>query len=150
MTISLSAFTRMLATGGAVTLLAFAQVLPATADDALDATYKDIEQTFGKVPEFLKAFPEAGLPGAWSELKAIEFSDGALTAKDKALISLAVSAQVPCHYCVWADTATAKQLGATDAQIAEAVTTAALTRHWSTIFNGLQIDFEQFKEDLGG
>jgi hypothetical protein len=27
---------------------------------------------------------------------------------------------------------------------------AALTRHWSTIFNGLQVDFEQFKKDMGG
>jgi AhpD family alkylhydroperoxidase len=153
MTPSFSTLARMLAAGSAIAFLAHAQTLPARAadtSDALAATYKDIEQTFGKVPDFLNAFPKDGLPGAWAELKAVEFSDGALTAKDKALISLAVSAQIPCHYCVWADTISAKQAGATDEQIKEAVATAALTRHWSTVFNGMQVDFDQFKKDLGG
>ena len=27
---------------------------------------------------------------------------------------------------------------------------AALTRHSSTIFNGMQVDFETFKKELGG
>ncbi len=25
---------------------------------------------------------------------------------------------------------------------------AALARHWSTIFNGLQVDFEEFKKEI--
>ena len=27
---------------------------------------------------------------------------------------------------------------------------AGLTRHWSTILNGLQIDFDEFKSEFGG
>jgi len=27
---------------------------------------------------------------------------------------------------------------------------AGLTRNYSTLFNGLQVDFEQFKKELGG
>ena len=27
---------------------------------------------------------------------------------------------------------------------------AALTRHWSTFFNGMAVDFDQFKAELGG
>lgn len=127
--------------------LAFA---PALAGD-YDATVKDIQKTMGSVPSFVSQFPRAGLPGAWSELKAIELSDKtALSPKTKALISLAVAAQIPCTYCIWADTQNAKQTGATDQEIQEAVTMAALTRHWSTIFNGMQVDFETFKKDLGG
>ena len=99
----------------------------------------------------MKLFPKAGIAGAWQELKAIEFSeDTALSPKVKSLISLAVAAQIPCNYCVWADTMAARQAGATDEEIAEAVTMAALTRHWSTFFNGMQIDFDQFKKELGG
>ena len=117
----------------------------------VEATYKDIEQTLGKVPGFVRLVPKAALPGAWSEVKALEFSfDTALSPKVKALISLAVSAQIPCHYCIWEDTQSARQAGATDQEIQEAVTLSALTRHWSTIFNGMQIDFETFKKDLGG
>lgn len=115
-----------------------------------DTTYKDVEQTLGKVPSFLHQIPKAALPGAWSEIKAIQFSDKtALPPKMKALISLAVSAQIPCHYCVWEDTRSAKQAGASDEEIQEAVTISALTRHWSTIYNGMQVDFETFKKDLG-
>ena len=65
-------------------------------------------------------------------------------------ISLAVSAQIPCQYCIWEDTESAKQAGATEDEIEEAVAIAALSRHWSTIFNGMQVDFETFKKDLGG
>lgn len=115
------------------------------------ATYQDIEQTLGKVPGFIHQFPKAALPGAWNEIKALQFSDDtALPAKYKALISLAVSAQIPCSYCIWEDTQTAKQAGASEQEIQEAVAISASSRHWSTIFHGVQIDFESFKKDLGG
>lgn len=138
-------------------LLAVAGVLatmltsaPASADD-YDTAIKDIQSTMGGVPSFLKQFPKAGLPGAWAEVKAIELSDKtALSPKVKSLISLAVAAQIPCSYCIWSDTENAKRAGATDEEIQEAVAMAALTRHWSTIFNGMQVDLAQFKKDMGG
>ncbi|HZP20000.1 MAG TPA: carboxymuconolactone decarboxylase family protein [Bauldia sp.] len=125
----------------------------ATLAPAMSAedVYKDIEKTWGSVPAFIKQLPKAMLAGAWQEEKDLELSDKtALSPKVKALISLAVAAQIPCSYCIWADTNTAKQMGATDEEIGEAVAMAALTRHWSTLFNGLQVDFAQFKKDFGG
>jgi AhpD family alkylhydroperoxidase len=128
-------------------------ILAAAAGDSPDLApvYKDIEQTLGGVPTFVRQLPKAAVPGAWQELKDLELSDKtALTPKVKTLISLAVAAQIPCSYCIWADTNTARQLGASDEEIAEAVGMAALTRHWSTMFNGLQVDLETFKKELGG
>ncbi|MER8490996.1 carboxymuconolactone decarboxylase family protein [Mesorhizobium australicum] len=123
---------------------------PAHADD-YDATLKDIQSTMGGVPSFVKQFPKTGLPGAWAEVKAIELSDKtALPPKVKSLISLAVAAQIPCTYCIWSDTQDAKRAGATNEEIQEAVAMAALTRHWSTIFNGMQVDFDTFKKEMGG
>jgi len=117
----------------------------------VDATYKDVEQTLGKVPGFLRRVPKAALPGAWAEVKALQFSnETVLPSKVKALISLAVSAQIPCQHCIWEDTESAKRAGATQEEIGEAVAIAALARHWSTMFNGLQVDFETFKKELGG
>lgn len=117
----------------------------------VDATLKDVESTFGTVPGFVKQFPRAALPGAWAELKGLELNpDTAIPMKYKALISLAVAAQIPCHYCVWADTGSARQAGASDEEIAEAVAMAAITRHWSTVLNGLQVDFDTYKKELGG
>jgi AhpD family alkylhydroperoxidase len=119
------------------------------ADDA-DNAYKDIEKTLGGVPSFMHKFPKAGIAGAWAEVKALEFSDQtALSPKTKALISLAVAAQIPCTYCIYADTEDAKKAGASEEEIEEAVAISALTRHWSTVFNGMQIDLEQFKKEMG-
>ncbi len=131
---------------------ALAAICPAArAEDGSAAIYKDIEQTFGGVPSFVKALPKSALPGLWQQEKQLELSDKtALPPKTKALISLAVAAQIPCEYCVWADTRTAKQLGATDEEIGEAVAMAGLTRNWSTMFHGLQVDFAQFKTEMGG
>ncbi|AZO31230.1 carboxymuconolactone decarboxylase family protein [Mesorhizobium sp. M1B.F.Ca.ET.045.04.1.1] len=134
----------------AIALTVTLTAAPASADD-YDAAIKDIQSTMGGVPGFLKQFPKAGLPGAWAEVKAIELSDKtALPPKVKSLISLAVAAQIPCSYCIWSDTENAKRAGATDEEIQEAVAMAALTRHWSTIFNGMQVDLAQFKKEMGG
>jgi AhpD family alkylhydroperoxidase len=126
----------------------------AAADDmsmSTEQVYKDIEATLGSVPAFVKQLPKAALAGAWQEEKDLELSDKtALPPKVKALIGLAVAAQIPCQYCIWADTNSARRAGATEEEIAEAVAMSALTRHWSTLFNGLQVDYEQFRKDMGG
>lgn len=134
------------AAGFAATLPANAQDAPATAEEA----YADMMAKVGIVPGFAQMYPQAGIAGAWLVTRDLLFQDTALDLKTKALISLAVSAQIPCQYCIWSDTRDALRAGATEEQVHEAVAIAALTRHWSTIFNGYQIDFETFKRELGG
>ncbi|MBV9218182.1 MAG: carboxymuconolactone decarboxylase family protein [Methylobacteriaceae bacterium] len=70
-----------------------------------------------------------------------------LSGKTKELIGLAVAAQIPCQYCIYFHTVAAKANGATDEEIKEAVAMAAVTRHWSTVLNGMQIDLGAFKRD---
>lgn len=124
--------------------------LAATAGPA-DDTRAEIDKTLGFTPDFVKSLPDSALPGLWAETRDLEFSEGtALDPKTKALISLAVAAQIPCSYCIAMDTATARSNGATDAEIGEAVAIAGMTRNWSTIFNGLQVDLETFKKQFGG
>ena len=124
-------------------------VTSASAQDAsAQATYRDIEQTLGSVPTFFKMFPESGIAAAWAEFKSVQLNPKtALNGKTKELIGLAVAAQVPCHYCIYFHTAAAKLNGATDAEIREAVAMAAITRHWSTVLNGMQVDPEGFKRE---
>jgi AhpD family alkylhydroperoxidase len=125
--------------------------LPALADDAsYEAAMKDIEQTLGFVPTFMKQMPKAGFAGAWQQLKDLEFSENtALSPKVKALIELAVVSQIPCDYCIWADAASARHAGATEEEIREAVAVAATGRFWSTMLNGLQVDLATFKAEFG-
>jgi AhpD family alkylhydroperoxidase len=50
-------------------------------------------------------------------------------AEVKALIGLAVVAQIPCSYCIWADAESAKAAGASEEEIHEAVAIAATERY---------------------
>lgn len=120
-------------------------------DDGLEATFKDIEATLGVVPSHFKAYPPSALAGAWEMTKGLLVGEGnALEPKVKSLIALAVAAQIPCQYCIWLETKFAKQGGATQAEINEAIAQAAYVRHWSTVINGSQIPFETFKAEFGG
>jgi AhpD family alkylhydroperoxidase len=137
-----------LAVAAALSSVSFAgaQELP-----TVEETYQDVEATLGIVPTHIKAYPESAVAGAWLMTKGLLFDESnALEPKVKSLISLAVAAQIPCQYCIWLETKTAKSNGATDAEVAEAVAQAAYVRHWSTMLNGLQIDFETFKTEFGG
>jgi AhpD family alkylhydroperoxidase len=109
----------------------------------------DVQSTLGFVPDFIQRIPEPLLPGAWEELKTLQLNPKtALDGRTKELIGLAVSAQIPCRYCIVAHTEFAKLNGATEAQIGEAVGMAAVTRHWSTFLNGAQIDETRFRADV--
>jgi alkylhydroperoxidase/carboxymuconolactone decarboxylase family protein YurZ len=49
-------------------------------------------------PEWMKQiYPAAALQAAWDEEKAVDNPQGALDAKTKELIGLAVAAQIPCQ-----------------------------------------------------
>jgi AhpD family alkylhydroperoxidase len=121
--------------------------LPAIAQDA-QATYRDIEQTLGSVPSFFKAFPETGISGAWAEFKSVQLNPKTqLSGKIKELIGLAVSAQIPCQYCIYFHTAAARANGASDEEIKETVAMASVVRHWSTVLNGMQVDLAEFKRE---
>ncbi len=116
-----------------------------------EAAYKDIEKTIGVVPSHFKRYPQSAVAGAWEMTKGLLMGEtNSLEPKTKSLIAVAVAAQIPCQYCVWLETNSAKAAGATDAEVSEAVAQAAYVRHWSTVIHGLQIDFDTFKAEFGG
>jgi AhpD family alkylhydroperoxidase len=131
-------------------LPALAQSAATPAQAAHAATLKEIEGAFGQVPVFMKQYPPAALAGAWAQYKGLYGPDRAIPAKYQSLISLAVAAQIPCAYCIAMDTQSARKAGATDKEINEAIAVAAMTRHWSAVFYGMQVDLAQFKRDFGG
>jgi len=89
------------------------------------AALKEIEQSFGFAPDFLRRYPQEGLAGAWQEMRDLEMNPTtAIPGKYKSLIGLAVSAQIPCKFCIIADTEFAKLEGANDRELTEAVAMA--------------------------
>lgn len=141
--------TGMLASLAIAGLAIFISTNAFAEDSSAAATYKDIEATLGSVPSFFKAFPEAGVAGAWAEFKSVQLNPKTeLNGKTKELVGLAVAAQIPCQYCIYFHTAAAKANGATDEEIREAVAMSAIVRHWSTVLNGMQVDLPQFKQEV--
>ena len=140
-------YARSLLAVSALALAVFVNASPAPAGDA-SATYQDIEKTLGMVPGFFKVFPQSGIAGAWDEFKTLQLNPNtALDGKTKQLIGLAVAAQIPCQYCIYFHASAAKANGASQEEIEEAVAMAAMTRHWSTVLNGMEVDLDSFKKD---
>ena len=140
-------YARSLLAASALALAVFVNASPAPAGDA-SATYQDIEKTLGMVPGFFKVFPQSGIAGAWDEFKTLQLNPNtALDGKTKQLIGLAVAAQIPCQYCIYFHASAAKANGASQEEIEEAVAMAAMTRHWSTVLNGMEVDLDGFKKD---
>ena len=102
-----------------------------------------------EAPAWMKQeLPDSVLKPHWDENLAVLNSKGALDGKTKQLIALGVAAQIPCSYCVYATTKAAKAAGATDAQIKEAIATAALVRFNSTMLQGSGYDMQKFQQEV--
>jgi AhpD family alkylhydroperoxidase len=126
-----------------------AQAAQAKGTPEATAARADIAKTLGFVPQFLGGMPDLALPGLWEEMKTLQLNPAtALDGKTKELIGLGVAAQVPCRYCIYAHTEFAKLNGASEAEVGEAVAMAALTRHWSTVLNGMQTDEAKFRGEI--
>ena len=97
---------------------------------------------------FTDTYPDYALKSALEARDVLEGKDAQLDAKTRDLIALAVSAQIPCIYCVYSHTKDARAHGASESEIREAVATAANVRQWSTVLNGMAYDFEAFKKEI--
>ena len=97
----------------------------------------------------IDVYPDAFAASTWAQTRVWLIDNGAtIPPKFRALIGLAVSSQIPCEYCIYADTADAKTFGATDEEIKEAIMFAALTRQGSTLLNGNMVDIDAFKAEI--
>ena len=67
------------------------------------------------------------------------FEDGALTAREKALIALAVAHTVQCPYCIDAYTSESLEKGADLEQMTEAVHVATAIRGGASLVHGIQM-----------
>jgi AhpD family alkylhydroperoxidase len=114
-----------------------------------EAAVAEMKKMLGGVPAELQVYPESAKAAGWEMMKAADFNKNtALPSKVRELIGLAVSAQIPCRYCVYYHIKAAKAAGATEEELREAVHQASLTRHWSTILYGNQYDFEMYKSEI--
>ncbi|MDH4174974.1 MAG: arsenosugar biosynthesis-associated peroxidase-like protein [Betaproteobacteria bacterium] len=67
------------------------------------------------------------------------FADGALSAREKSLIALAVAHAVQCPYCIDAYTQDCQQKGADREQMTEALHVAVAIRGGASLVHGMQM-----------
>jgi alkylhydroperoxidase/carboxymuconolactone decarboxylase family protein len=89
---------------------------------------------FGKVSE---ASPDLG--AKFFDYYGAVFADGALTAREKSLIALAVAHAVQCPYCIDAYTQDCQQKGADLEQMTEALHVAVAIRGGASLVHGMQM-----------
>jgi AhpD family alkylhydroperoxidase len=78
-------------------------------------------------------------PAAWEGFKAFDnaaMADGAIPAKTKELIAVAVALTTQCPYCIEIHSKKAKAAGCTEGEIAETVMVAAALRAGGAITHG--------------
>jgi len=101
----------------------------------MDKTYYNPEdlKKFGDIGEFQKE-----LADKFFDYYGTVFADSALSAKEKALIALAVSHAVQCPYCIDAYTQESLEKGFSEEQMMEAVHVAAI-RGGASLVHGVQM-----------
>jgi len=110
--------------------------------------YKEIEQTFGLVPTMFKSLPDSSLEMEWRLFKQVQLEEGPIPCKYRELIGLAIAGVTKCRYCAFYHTEVAKLSGATEEEIEDALHFAKASAGWSTYINGLQLDYDQFKDEI--
>ncbi len=91
----------------------------------------------GKFGEIGKNAPE--LAKKFFEWYGAVFADGALSAREKSIIALAVAHAVQCPYCIDAYTEESLKQGADLEQATEAVHVAAAIRGGASLVHGVQM-----------
>lgn len=100
-----------------------------------ESHYKtDDLKKFGSIVSFQKELGEKFF-GYYTDV----FKDGALSAREKSLIALAVAHAVQCPYCIDAYSSDSTKKGFSKAQVMEAVHVAAAIRSGATLVHGVQM-----------
>lgn len=110
--------------------------------------YRDIEQTLGMVPTFVKSIPDNTIEYEWNLFKKTQMEEGPVPNKYRELIGLGIAAATKCKYCTYFHTVSAQLNGATQEEITDALSFAKSVSGWSTYINGLMQDFDEFKYEI--
>lgn len=89
---------------------------------------------FGKISEF-----QPVLGKKFFDYYGEVFKEGALTAREKSLIALAVSHAIQCPYCIDAYTEDTMEKGCDKEELMEAVHVAAAIRGGASLVHGVQM-----------
>jgi AhpD family alkylhydroperoxidase len=116
------------------------------ASPEVRAVYDDIMATRQTdwINNFWKALAHdpATLRRTWQSVKQI-MAPGALDARTKEMIYLAVSATNQCGYCIASHTAAARKAGMSDAMLAELMAVVGMANETNRLASGYQVEIDE-------
>jgi AhpD family alkylhydroperoxidase len=116
---------------------------------ARNDVHLEMKEMFGEVIGFVDLIPDEFIDAEWDLIKRVQLGETLIPNKYKELIGLSVSAATRCRYCVVFHTEAAKLFGATEEEVEEAMHYTKLVIGWSTYINGMQVDYDEFKAQVG-
>ena len=111
-------------------------------------TLKDIENSLGIVPGFMKALPKKVLIQEWPLFKKYSLEETEIPAKYRELMALAIAANIKCPYCQLFHKNAAQMMGATEEELAETAFLASYTTRWSAMIHAQDYDYETFAKEF--
>lgn len=113
-----------------------------------DETVKEIENTFGMVPGFMKDVPKDTLVQMWPLFKKYELNESLIPLKYREMIALAAAASTKCPYCQTFHKERSKILGASDEELNELAAIVGNTSFWSNVLHVQNYDLNTFVKEL--
>lgn len=110
---------------------------------------REMKEMFGEGIGFVELIPDQFIDAEWDLIKRVQLGETLIPNKYKELIGLAIAAVTRCRYCVLFHTESAKLFGATEDEVEEALHYTKLVSGWSTYINGMQVDYDEFKAQVG-
>jgi|SRR5918996_1067681 AhpD family alkylhydroperoxidase len=113
-----------------------------------EETIKEIENTLGTVPGFMKDTPRDLLPQMWPLFKKYQLGQSVIPEKYREMMMLAAAAAVKCPYCQTYHKEVSKMWGASDEELNELAVVVANTSFWSNILHTQNYDYNTFVKEL--
>ena len=110
---------------------------------------REMKEMFGEVIGFVDLIPDQFIDAEWELLKGVQLGETLIPNKYKELIGVGVAAATKCRYCILFHVEAAKLFGATEDEVEEAVHYTKVVTGWSTYINGMQVDYNDFKAQMG-
>ena len=109
-----------------------------------ETTQQEMEEMLGQVPSWMERLAEPAREHSWGLFRDLEAGETELSAREKTLIGVGVAAAIDCPYCIYFHKEDARLEDVTDDELEEVVNLASVTKYFSTVLHGNEVDIDDF------
>lgn len=111
---------------------------------ATEQTHQEMEEYLGRVPSWMEGLAEPDSDHSWGIFRDLGLEETELSSREKALIGVSAAAAMQCPYCTYFHREEARLAAVTEEELEEMVDLADVTRYFSTIRHGNEVDHDDF------